>query len=107
MYRRGSAKGLRKARPRAKAVAGGTAGGAGGRAVPGGLVWLDHYISPRQVGEDNIMGMSKQQLRSRYGEPNFVEDENNRIYYRGLLGGGTGIVFKDGVVVHYESRGAR
>jgi hypothetical protein len=72
------------------------------------LEWVDRrYVSPRQVGEDNILGMSKQQLRSRYGEPNWVVDENNWVYYRGMLGGGTGIGFKDDVVVHYESRAAQ
>ena len=75
-----------------------------------GAAWLGlRYAAapPRQVGEDNIQGMSKQELRARYGEPNWIVDENNWVYYRGREGAGTGIEFKDDVVVHYETRGAR
>lgn len=68
-------------------------------------LWVDRRYF-RQVGEDNIQGMSRQQLRSRHGEPNWVVDEDHWVYYRGF-GGGTGITFKDDAVVHYESRDAR
>jgi hypothetical protein len=73
------------------------------------LAWLDRrYVSPRQVGEDDLRGMSKQQLRARYGEPNWIVDRDNWVYYRGMLGGGTGIQFDEhDVVVHYETRGAQ
>lgn len=72
------------------------------------LAWVDRpYISPRQVGEDNIQGKSKQQLHSRYGEPNWIVNESHWVYYKRMFGGGTGIEFEGDAVVHYESRAAR
>ena len=72
------------------------------------LAFLAFYcLAPaRQVGEDNLIGLSKEQLKSRYGEPNVVDD-NLWVYYRGRGGGGTGIAFKNGVVSHVEMRDAR
>jgi hypothetical protein len=72
------------------------------------LAWLDmRYIDPRQVGEDKIQGMSKQQLRARYGEPSWIDTEDSWVYYKGMFGGGTGITFKNGIVVQCGVRAAR
>jgi hypothetical protein len=39
-------------------------------------LWVDRRYF-RQVGQDNIQGMSRQQLRARYGEPNWIDDEDH------------------------------
>ena len=71
------------------------------------IVWIDsRYISPRQIGEDGLEGMTKTQIWAKYGPPN-VDDGDLWIYYRGMLGGGTGISFKDEVATHVEMRDAR
>ena len=71
------------------------------------LAWIDRqYISPRQIGQDGLEGMTKAQIRAKYGAPNH-DDGDLWIYYRGRGEGGTGISFKDGVATHVEMRDAR
>ncbi len=71
------------------------------------LAWVGwQYISPRQIGQDGLEGMTKAQIRAKYGAPNH-DDGDLWIYYRGRGEGGTGISFKDGVATHVEMRDAR
>ena len=71
------------------------------------LAWVGwQSISPRQIGQDGLVGMTKAQIRTKYGAPSF-DDGDLWVYYRGRGGGGTGISFKDGVATHVEMRDAR
>jgi len=72
---------------------------------------LGIFAKPRQVGEDNLMGMTTAQVIARYGPPDVrdvtpgvIPREEMWIYYKGRLGGGTGIVFRDDVVQRWEMR---
>ncbi|HVT90402.1 MAG TPA: hypothetical protein VHD56_16230 [Tepidisphaeraceae bacterium] len=70
-----------------------------------GYFLIRYVVCGRQVGEDSLKGLTMQEVRARYGEPSIAHhdrDEDLWTYYRGLIGGGTGITFENGVVTEAE-----
>ena len=81
-------------------------------AVPILAAWhMGMFTRVRQVGEDNLSGLTTAQIRGRYGNPDELDisrpTEPLWIYYCGNVGGGTGITFRNGVVAHVEMRGVQ
>ncbi len=62
---------------------------------------LNRYvIAGKQVGEDDLIGLTKQEVLLRYGEPDLTfgasgvgnsHDDDNWCFQRGMYGGSTGV----------------
>ena len=61
------------------------------------------------IKEQEVMGMSREQIRKRFGEPDWAipgesSGAGDWVYYHGMIGGGTSLEFEDDRVVAVHVR---